>query len=279
MAADIMALSNTLVYNGRMLCGNDSVANAKLHLPGLADLALCGSARAASLPQTTWPRDLTVPGWLMAVLRPECRVVFLDTDSVAGCREVVLQDGMVNRGEARLVYSVVSALAAAGLSPGEIGVASPYKAQVAALQQVLAALPLSPERRNGIGGVAGSAVAASELGTDGGKGNAVEVLTVDKYQGRDKATILLSFVRCNASRSAGRLLADWQRLNVAITRARTKLVLVGSAATLTSIPMLDDLLAVLRRRDWVQRLSIDCLAELPAMPAAAAAAAPGLAPR
>ncbi|KXZ52798.1 hypothetical protein GPECTOR_8g185 [Gonium pectorale] len=258
MAADIMALSNALVYNGRMLCGNELVANATLHLPRLHMLsAVGGSAASACAP---WPAGLPVPSWLLAALQPQCRVLLLDTDRVAGCREQVLQDGMVNPGEVRVVHGLVAALVAAGLPPRDIGVASPYKAQVAALQPALSTL-LSPA-------VAEAAVAGG--GGDGG--GAVEVLTVDKYQGRDKPAILLSFVRCNASRSAGRLLADWQRLNVAITRARTKLLLVGSAATLGSIPLLADMLALLRRNGWVAQLPVDCLVALPAVRAAAAPA-------
>ena len=50
----------------------------------------------------------------------------------------------------------------------------------------------------------------------------VEVLTIDRYQGRDKPVILLSFVRSNAKGSTGTLLADAARLNVAITRAKVR---------------------------------------------------------
>lgn len=46
------------------------------------------------------------------------------------------------------------------------------------------------------------------------------MLTVDRYQGRDKPVILLSFVRSNAKGATGTLLADTARLNVAITRAK-----------------------------------------------------------
>ena len=53
----------------------------------------------------------------------------------------------------------------------------------------------------------------------------VEVLTVDKCQGRDKPVILLSLVRSNKECVAGTLLADWRRINVAITRAQKKLVI------------------------------------------------------
>jgi hypothetical protein len=57
-------------------------------------------------------------------------------------------------------------------------------------------------------------------------------LTCAHFQGRDKPCIVLSFVRSNSRGSAGRLLADWQRLNVALTRAKHKLIMLGCAATL-----------------------------------------------
>ncbi len=55
-------------------------------------------------------------------------------------------------------------------------------------------------------------------------------------------------------REAGRLLADWQRLNVAVTRAKHKLLLVGSATTLASVPLLARMLELLRGRGWLVRL-------------------------
>ncbi|GFR43783.1 hypothetical protein Agub_g4899 [Astrephomene gubernaculifera] len=267
MAADIMALSNELVYNGRMLCGSDRVATAMINLPGLSKLAGYRSSPVhkslTASGSSAWPPGLPVPGWLLAALQPESRVVFLDTDSVAGCRELALQDGMSNPGEVRLVHALACALVAAGLPPIEIGVASPYKAQVAALQQALAGLSQAAALP------ADGSTGAGSQPAGGTESRSVEVLTVDKYQGRDKSAIMLSFVRCNPAHNAGRLLADWQRLNVAITRARTKLLLVGSAATLASMPLLADMLALLRRKGWVTQLPADCLVALPPVPSAA----------
>jgi len=71
--------------------------------------------------------------------------------------------------------------------------------------------------------------------------------------------MLLSLVRSNAGCQAGRLLADWQRVNVAITRARAKLLLVGSARTLASVPLLATLLAAAERGGWLLRLPADAL--------------------
>lgn len=65
--------------------------------------------------------------------------------------------------------------------------------------------------------------------------DAVEISTIDGFQGREKGIIILSCVR-SARRSKGRggigFLQDWQRLNVAITRAKYSLWIVGNAETL-----------------------------------------------
>lgn len=79
------------------------------------------------------------------------------------------------------------------------------------------------------------------------------------WQGRDKDCILVSFVRSNTAGRAGRLLADWRRINVAITRARHKLVLLGSASTLRSIPLFQHLLDLVQERGWYIPLPADSL--------------------
>lgn len=55
--------------------------------------------------------------------------------------------------------------------------------------------------------------------------------TIDKYQGRDKACVIVSLVRSNEGGEVG-LLEDKRRVNVLLSRAKHKLILVGSIATL-----------------------------------------------
>jgi regulator of nonsense transcripts 1 len=99
--------------------------------------------------------------------------------------------------------------AADDVAPADIGVITPYAAQVRSIQRALAdALP--PK------------VAAE-----------VEVRTVDGFQGREKEIIVFSTVRANPERQLG-FTADARRLNVAITRARRGLVVVGHRSTLSS---------------------------------------------
>lgn len=118
-----------------------------------------------------------------------------------------------NANEVSEVENIIQrVLAANELRAGEIGVITPYSAQVKQLKQCVSMLmtlcahdPLS-------------------------KGN-IEVGSVDGFQGREKDLIILSTVRANAHGNLG-FLTDPRRLNVAITRPRRGLVVVGHSHTL-----------------------------------------------
>ena len=116
-------------------------------------------------------------------------------------------DSKHNPGEAELVAAEVGRLLALGLAPEAIAVISPYDAQVQRLRQLLAA-----EVERGL-----------------------EVDTVDGFQGREKEAVVVSLVRSNDAGEVG-FLADVRRMNVALTRARSKLVVVGDGATVASHP-------------------------------------------
>jgi DNA replication ATP-dependent helicase Dna2 len=210
MAADIMRLSNTLVYSGHLSCGTPAVASRMLEL------------------HAGGPSN--VPRWLGAVLNPARRVVFLDTDALGAEAADAAGPDPVNEHrskssarqspvEGAIIATAVAALCARGLAGDAIAVLSPFRAQVAHLRNVLQ---------------------ASVAGTG-------DVCTIDQYQGKDKECVFVSFVRSNEANSVGPLLLDWRRINVAITRARSKLILVGSASTLAGGSLfLREMVATLR---------------------------------
>ena len=63
----------------------------------------------------------------------------------------------------------------------------------------------------------------------------IEIDTVDGFQGREKEAVLVSLVRSNRDGEIG-FLEDVRRMNVALTRARRKLIVIGDSATVTAHP-------------------------------------------
>ena len=128
-------------------------------------------------------------------------VQFIDTAGAGYDEEREAESGSrLNPQEAAVVVRVVRELLAAGVPAESVAVITPYNGQARVLRDVLAA--------------------------DG-----VEVDSVDGFQGREKEAIVISLVRSNAEGEIG-FLADTRRTNVAVTRARRKLVVVGDSATL-----------------------------------------------
>ncbi len=106
--------------------------------------------------------------------------------------------------EAELVIKKVDELLACGVSPADIAVISPYSAQVKLLRDKI-------------------------------KRPDIEIDSVDGFQGREKEAVIVSLVRSNLEGEVG-FLADTRRMNVAMTRARRKLIVIGDSATITAHP-------------------------------------------
>ena len=116
-----------------------------------------------------------------------------------------------NMDEAGLAVRVVDMLLSGGdITPHDIGVVTPYSGQVRLLNDLFESAGGREvhERYHGL-----------------------EIKTVDGYQGREKDVIVLSTVRANETGELG-FLTDRRRLNVAITRARRGLILIGHPRTL-----------------------------------------------
>jgi superfamily I DNA and/or RNA helicase len=128
-------------------------------------------------------------------------IEFIDTAG-AEFDEQVEADGesKLNEKEANLIVRLIRELMDAGIAPEQIGVIAPYAAQVRLLR--------------------------GRLDVSG-----LEIDTVDGFQGREKEAILLTMVRSNEHGEIG-FLGDTRRTNVAMTRARRKLIVVGDSATL-----------------------------------------------
>ena len=83
----------------------------------------------------------------------------------------------------------------------------------------------------------------------------LEVSTIDRYQGRDKEAIVLSLIRSNEMGRTGKLLEDFRRMNVALSRAKRKLIIIGSYHTLTTGSLvLRPVLNEIHQRKWMETL-------------------------
>jgi ATP-dependent RNA/DNA helicase IGHMBP2 len=132
-------------------------------------------------------------------------LVFIDTAG-RGFEEETPEDSesKMNPGEAELAATQARALLAV-LPEQQIAVITPYDGQVQKIRALLADVP------------------------------DLEVDTVDGFQGREKEAVVVSLVRSNDSGELG-FCADIRRINVALTRARKKLIVIGDSATLARHP-------------------------------------------
>lgn len=64
----------------------------------------------------------------------------------------------------------------------------------------------------------------------------------------------MSMVRSNEAGQVGDLLRDWRRMNVSLTRARSKLVVFGSRKTLEGVPLLNEFFGLMEEKGWIVQL-------------------------
>tara|TARA_B100000287_G_scaffold365124_1_gene359683 strand:+ start:681 stop:2717 length:2037 start_codon:yes stop_codon:yes gene_type:complete len=162
---------------------------------GLLDDGVSSNERLA-------PAGFIWPNW-------DLPIAFIPIDSIEGTD--VENASRYNSDEAIKVVEIVQKLLESmELSPSDIGVITPYNGQVRLLT----------DHFDSLGGI-GKDEPFSGL----------EIRSVDGYQGREKEVIIFSTVRANKEGELG-FLADKRRLNVALTRAKRGLIIVGNPQTL-----------------------------------------------
>lgn len=82
----------------------------------------------------------------------------------------------------------------------------------------------------------------------------IEIHTADRFQGRDKEVVIISLVRSNPENYVGELLQDWRRVNVAFTRAKSKLIIFGSRSTIRETQPLDTFVRLVEAKGWVYQI-------------------------
>ncbi|MEZ5966181.1 MAG: ATP-binding protein [Planctomycetota bacterium] len=148
-----------------------------------------------------------VPGGRFdAVLDPEHPVILARVDH--------LQPGMRSLAEANLVADLLEELVRRhGVPPAEIAVIAPFRAQVRVIRSAL--------QRKGLAGT-----------------EAVTIDTVERIQGQEREVIVLSLAvgDPDALERRGTFFLSTNRLNVALSRARVKAIVVGSRSTFEALP-------------------------------------------
>ena len=133
------------------------------------------------------------------------------------CIERRVGGSYINEGEATIVASHVLLLLKSGVKASDIAVISPYAAQVRLLRAVFS---------SALEDVQDSA--------------SVEVSSIDAFQGREAQAVVISMVRANRARDVG-FLADARRMNVAVSRAKRHVSIVGDHKTITNDAFLERL--------------------------------------
>ncbi len=150
-------------------------------------------------------------------------VVFIDTSAVeAPERSRKGSTSKENPKEAEIVESLALKLLDAGLEHSDLAVITPYDDQADLINGKLDYEDL-------------------------------EVDTVDGFQGREKEVILLSLVRSNENGNIG-FLEDVRRLNVSLTRAKRKIVIIGDSSTVTQHETYSDLYDYVSKNGEVLRV-------------------------
>ena len=153
------------------------------------------------------------------ILDYDTPMVWVNTEGLDCNEEFVGESfGRINKAEARLtleqLQTYITRIGKHRILEERIdfGVISPYKAQVQYLRQLI--------RRDAFFKPFHHLIAVN---------------TVDGFQGQERDVIVISLVRANDEGQIG-FLSDLRRMNVAITRARMKLIILGDASTLTRHP-------------------------------------------
>lgn len=151
-------------------------------------------------------------------------MVWVNTEGMEAAEEFIGESfGRINKTEAELtmeqLQSYITRIGKQRILDERIdfGIISPYKAQVQYLRQLIRRNPFFKPFRH-----------------------LLSVNTVDGFQGQERDVIIISLVRANDEGHIG-FLHDLRRMNVAITRARMKLIILGDASTLTRHPFYNKL--------------------------------------
>ncbi|MDE6523211.1 MAG: AAA family ATPase [Muribaculaceae bacterium] len=209
MNHEIMRFSNEWFYGGAMTAAPEVRHRGILDFDTPIEWIDPMERRLSSLPSESDPIEGRLPSL------PESPDSDLPTFKEALAGE---SHGRVNRDEAefsvRTLWAYIEKIGKQRFLDEriDVGLISPYRAQVQYLRGLIKRTPFFKPFRH-----------------------LISVNTVDGFQGQERDVIMISLVRSNDEGNIG-FLRDLRRMNVAMTRARMKLIIIGSVATLTRHP-------------------------------------------
>ncbi|XP_052873343.1 DNA replication ATP-dependent helicase/nuclease DNA2 [Anopheles cruzii] len=256
-------LANDFTYGGKLICGNDAVANAMLKLPDLQTLR----------------QMYTVERWLLRTIsnQIDLSAIMLDTGSTCQLNEnyqfsessnttvrARKTAACNNLSEVALTVYICTALLRAGVNSKSIGIMAPYRAQVELIRRHVRCLLDKQKCWRPRSGDQSLHIADESMQTLSLDECDIEVNTVDQFQGKDKKLIIYSCTKTNnlADDAAkdkvdenselpgaknNEILFDKRRLTVAITRAQVKLIVLGDRNQLNSYPPFSKLFQTISR--------------------------------
>lgn len=237
MNQDIMSLSNHIVYSGKLQCATPDVADREFHIPSLESsfykLHLLDAERASaseysSSAKCSYNND-GATCWIAEILKPETRVIFVNIDPSQSMDAIKVSKvfSCTPSYEAAVTMRIAGIILESGISLPELAIITPYRMQIRLMAQYLPGnIPLNMH-------------------------------TVDRFQGSDCECVILSISSAPRNKSSNHLLSDWRRLNVALTRAKSKFIVVGSFSLMSKTPCLDSLLGHVLRMGWFINIGLD----------------------
>ncbi|OIR57798.1 MAG: DNA replication endonuclease-helicase Dna2 [Amphiamblys sp. WSBS2006] len=241
MNKDILLVANKLVYSDRLRCAASEVATRELSIDWNSIHRGCLSPRefkkakdflfgTAGKQKTTLEaleegkqaEKMKKTCWITNTLFPQRKVVFLDTDQTTSKETKTPEGSFTNQLETEIISALCKELKN-GSKENTVGVLTPFTAQKK--QMIGAGIPAS---------------------------------TIDEYQGNETDCIIVSLVRQNSSRNPGKHILDFRRINVAFTRARKKLIVVGARNTIGNSKIISSFISLADEMRWTVPVTDSC---------------------
>lgn len=220
MNKTISKLANEVTYNGIIECGTDSIKMGTLKIPRLENLKNCDKWISRSLEKHVDQSVILLNTMDVSDLIRNIGNSFKKLEFVSS------GSSLVNVCEAAVCLKILKTVINLGKFPAEnIGVILPYRSQVNFVRNILT----------------------------GSSFNGLEIDTVDTFQGRDKDFIIFGCTKFshhdNQSASLqNHILSDHERLTVAITRSKHKIIIIGSEEFLKCYEPFEILFSKIPRR-------------------------------